>query len=245
MSFADDALTRDALLGGRVRLWQPRRGFRAATDAVLLAAAVDARPGDRVLDAGCGAGAATLCLLARLPGVEAQGLEAQADYAALARRNGLPTVWEGDLFDPPADLARIGFDWVMTNPPFFSPDGAGSPDPGRDAARRAAAPAGAWASAALRRVRSGGRLALIHLAERLPEILAGLAGAGDIRVLPLQPRIGRPAGRILLTARKGARGPFRLAAPLVLHDGPAHEGDRDDFSAAARAVLRDGAALSF
>lgn len=245
MSFTDDALTEDRLLGGRVRLMQPRRGYRAATDPVLLAAAVGARPGDRVLDVGCGAGAAALCLAARVPGVAVEGLELQADYAALARRNGVGAVWEGDLFAPPAEVKAAGFDWVMTNPPFFDAADAASPDAGRDRARREAAPAADWVAAALKRVRSGGRLAVIHLAERLPEILSGLAGAGDIAVLPLQAREGRAAKRVIVTARKGAKGPFRLAAPLVLHEGAAHLTDEDDFSAAAQAVLRDAAALAF
>lgn len=140
--FADSALTEDALLGGLVRLLQPRAGYRAATDPVLLAAASAAKPGARVLDAGCGAGAAMLCLAARVPGLETHGLELQPPYAGLARRNAdlngvAAAIWDGDLFGPPAELRRIGFDIVMTNPPYFDAFGAPSPDPGRDAARRA------------------------------------------------------------------------------------------------------------
>ncbi|MFV0473666.1 MAG: methyltransferase, partial [Pikeienuella sp.] len=92
---------------------------------------------------------------------------------------------------------------------------------------------------------SGGRVAMIHLAAKLPEILSGLRGAGDIAVLPLQPRAGRGAKRVLVTAKKGAKGPFRLAAPLTLHAGAAHEGDRDDFTPEATAILRKGGALRF
>lgn len=242
----DDAdLTEDAFLDGRVRLRQPRKGYRAATDPVLLAAAVAARPGDRVLDVGCGVGAASMCLCARHT-VEAHGLETQAPYAALARINAPDlTVWDGDLFAPPAALSRIGFDWVMSNPPYYEPSGAASPDAGRDLARREATGADAWVAACLRRVRSGGRIAVIHLADRLPDILTGLTGAGDIAVLPLQARAGRPAKRVIVTARKGARGPFRLAPPLIIHDGPSHMADRNDFTGAAQSVLRDGEPLVF
>ena len=126
MSFAEDALTEDALLGGRVRLRQPAKGYRAATDPVLLAAAVGARTGETVLDAGCGAGAAALCLAARVPGLALHGLELQADYAALARINAPQlTVWEGDLLAPPAVLRSIAFDWVISNPPYFDAADAG------------------------------------------------------------------------------------------------------------------------
>ncbi|MDT8344261.1 MAG: methyltransferase, partial [Thermohalobaculum sp.] len=101
------ALTEDRLLGGRVRLLQPGAGYRAATDPVLLAAAVPARPGERVLELGIGAGAATLCLAARVAGLVHAGLEIQPDYLALAARNaalnGVALVlFEGDVAAPPA-----------------------------------------------------------------------------------------------------------------------------------------------
>ena len=85
--FADDDLTRNAFLGGRVHLWQPVRGYRAGIDPVCLAAAVPARATQCVLDLGCGAGAATLCLGARVAGLDLTGVEMQPAYADLARRN--------------------------------------------------------------------------------------------------------------------------------------------------------------
>jgi tRNA1(Val) A37 N6-methylase TrmN6 len=249
-AFAEADLTCDALLGGRVRLVQPRRGYRAATDPVLLAAACPARPGERVLDLGCGAGAAALCLAARVPGLDLHGLELQPAYAALGRRNAgangvALTVHEGDVAAPPPALRALSFDHVIANPPFFDAAAPGSPEPGRDAARREAeGGVGLWVDAALRRLRQGGWLTLIHRAERLPAILAALEGrAGAVAVLPLAAREGRPALRMILRARKDRGGPFRLAAPLALHAGPAHARDGDDFAPAAAAVLRDGAAL--
>jgi tRNA1(Val) A37 N6-methylase TrmN6 len=249
---AEAGLTCDALMGGRVRLWQPTEGYRAATDPVLLAAACPARPGERVLDLGCGVGAAALCLAARVEGLTLHGLELQSDHAALARRNaaanGAPLeVHEGDVAAPPAPLRAKPYDHVIANPPFFAAAGSGSPRADRDLARREGAEGVAgWVDAGLRRLRQGGWLTLIHRVERLPAILAALEGrAGDAAVLPLCPREGRPAPRVIVKARKDARGPFRLAAPLVLHAGAAHVADGDDFTAAAAAVLRHGEALAF
>lgn len=243
--------TEDALLGGRVRLVQPRRGYRAATDPVLLAASVPARSGEAVLDLGCGVGAAVLCLAARVPGLALAGLELQADYLAAAaenaRANGVEIALHlGDVAAPPAALRQARFDHVMMNPPWFETGAASpAPDPGRDTAHRGGKLA-PWVDCALARLRPGGRLAAIQRAERVPELLAALAGrAGDIALLPVAAREGRAAKRVILTARKGTKGPFRLAAPLVMHAGEAHLSDRDDHSARARAILRDAAALEF
>jgi tRNA1Val (adenine37-N6)-methyltransferase len=246
--FAPDALTDDKFLCGRLRLLQPVKGYRAATDPVLLAAACPAQPGETVLDLGCGAGAAALCLGLRVPGLTLAGLELQPDYAALARqnadRNGLSFfVHDGDLTRMPADLRR-DFDHVIANPPYYPPGGSPSPVPGRARAMQVETPLDDWVSAASRRLRPGGWLTLICGADGLPPVLSAMGTKlGSATVLPLAARQGRPALRILLQARKGGRAPFRLLAPFVLHQGPAHDGDRESYTPEANAVLRDGADL--
>jgi len=247
--FAPDELSDDAFLGGSLQLLQPRHGYRAATDPVLLAAAVPARPGQRVLELGCGVGTAVLCLGYRVPGLALFGVERQPAYAALARanaaRNGQKVdVVEGDIARLPAEL-RHPFDHVLVNPPFF-PAGGGTAatDAGREAALREETPLALWIDAATRRLAPGGWLTLIHLAERLPDLMTALDGRlGTASLLPLVPRAGRPASRLLLRARKGGRGAFRLLPPLVMHDGATHDGDRDSFTPEVQAVLRQGASL--
>lgn len=244
-------IVEDGFLEGRVRIRQPARGYRAATDPVLLAAAVPARPGDAVLDLGCGAGTAALCLAARVEGLELHGLELQPDYARLARENAALNgralaVHEGDLRAVPAALRSRSFGAVMLNPPFHAPTDIGSPDPGRDLAnRRADATLFDWIAAALARTRPGGVVVAIMRIEGLPEILAALADRASAAVLPLAARTGRDAKRVIVRARKGARTPFRLAAPLVLHAGAAHDRDGDDHTPQARAILCGAAALDF
>lgn len=246
--FDPDGLSDDKFLCGRLRLLQPLRGYRAATDPVLLAAACPAQAGESVLDLGCGAGAAALCLGARVPGLRLSGLELQVDYAELARRNaernGIPVeVHEGDLVRMPVGLRR-DFDHVIANPPYYPAGGSSSPVPGRARAMRVETPLADWVTAAGRRLRPGGWLTLICGADGLPQVLGAMGGKlGSAAVLPLAPREGRPALRILVQARKGGRAAFRLLAPLVIHAGPAHDGDRENYTPEANAILRDGADL--
>lgn len=249
MIFAPEDRTDDLFLGGRLRLAQPRTGYRASADPVLLAAACPAQAGDRVLDLGCGVGVASFCLGARVAGLRLAGLERQAAYADLARHNACVTgisleVHDGDLRDMPPALRRP-FDHVIANPPYFARHGGSAArDAGREAAQREDTPLADWAAAARRRLHPGGWLTMIHAADRLPELLAGLAGFGAVAVLPLAPRPARAASRVIVRARKGARAPFRLLAPLILHEGAAHDGDRENYTPALRAVLREGVPLA-
>lgn len=252
MGFADADLTRDGFLGNALHLWQPRNGYRAATDPVLMAASVMAKPGARVLELGCGAGAALLCLGRRLDALDLSGLELQPDYADLARRNAAANniaarIIEGDLTAMPDVLRQESFDHVIANPPYLE-TGGGTPsqDAGREVAFREATPLAAWLEAAIRRLKPGGVLTFIQRSERLVDLLAGLDGrVGSIAVKPLASRTGRPASRVVLSAQKGGRGAFQLHSPLILHDGVRHDSDRESHSPEATAILRHGQPLIF
>ena len=244
-----EAATRDRLLGGRVELSQPRHGFRTAIDAVLLAAAVPARAGERALDLGTGTGAAALCLARRVDGVAVTGLDADADLIALAAANVAAngfgdrvTMLAGDLGDPPAALEPGSFHHALANPPHLCADRArASPRAGRAAAMvEGAADLDVWVRCAAAMVRPRGSVTFIHRADRLDAVLAALAGhCGDVTVFPLWPGPGgRPAKRILVSARAGSRGPLRLLPGLVLHDAAGR------YTPAAEAVLRHGEALA-
>ena len=241
-------VTQDALLNGRVRLRQAAEGYRAAVDPVLLAAAVPVREKpQRVLDLGCGPGAALLCYLTRADADHGFGLEADPVAAGLCRENieanrlaNRAGVVEGDLRDLGSLVETGGFDQVFANPPYLDPRAADRPPhAGRD---RAHVEGGAaltdWLDAMLLALRPKGGLTMIHRADRLPEIIAGLQGrAGDLTVVPLWPRAGVAAKRVIVKARKGVRGGAILHPGLVLH------GAGQAYTAAADAILRDGAAL--
>lgn len=244
-------VTRDGFLGGRLTILQPKEGYRAGIDAVLLAASVRARPGQSVLDLGCGVGVAALCLGWRVQGLRLCGLEMQVRYAALARKNAEKNgiafeVHDGDLSKMPAALRQQSFDHVVANPPYYRV-GARSPsrDPGRETAHGERTPLAVWIDAATRRLAPRGTLSVIQRADRLPDLLAALdSRLGSVQVLPIQPRTAQPAGLILLTARKSGKGGFELRSPLILHEGLRHEKDAESYRESVRAVLRDGALLN-
>lgn len=244
----DACLTRDAFLGGHVQAWQPRVGYRAATDPVFLAASVPARAGQSVLELGCGVGVASLCLSARVPGLSLTGIELQTDYAALARRNALENaaplrVAEADLRALPSDIRSQSFDHVIANPPYYAAHGPAAHDVGRDRALREDTPLTDWLYVGLRRVRDGGFLTVIHLTDRLPDILAALDRRASVVALPLAARAKRPARRVIVQARKGGRSPFVLLPPLVIHEGDSHPGDGEYFTGIVREIMRDLGAL--
>ncbi|MFM7347259.1 MAG: tRNA1(Val) (adenine(37)-N6)-methyltransferase [Tagaea sp.] len=231
--------TADRLLGGRVVFSQAADGYRAAIDPVLLAAAAGAPR--RALDLGCGAGAALLCLLARVPGAEAVGIErdpAMADFArANITANGFGArarVIANDI----ATFAETGFDLVMANPPYLDAARADpSPHPGKRAADIEDTPLAAWIAAAAKAASPKGRILFVHRADRLVDLLTAMAGLGEIVVLPLWPRAGQAAKRVIVRARVGSKTPLVLAPGLVLH------GTGGEFTPETEAILRDGAEL--
>ncbi|WP_370400550.1 tRNA1(Val) (adenine(37)-N6)-methyltransferase [Sulfitobacter sp. JB4-11] len=242
-------LTSDAFLGGKLHILQPREGYRAGVDAVLLAAAVPATPGQRVLELGCGAGAAILCLAARVPDLKLTGIERQPAMADLARRNGQGAldVICADLADLPLGVRQLQFDHVLANPPYYDRAASvSSDDPGREAAHGEHTPLARWVKVAGKRLAPKRQMTFIHRAERLPDLIRALPhDLGSVEVLPLAARMGRAADRIILRAHKNGRGAFRLHAPLILHEGVAHTHDGDSFVPKIRDVLRNGAPLEF
>ncbi len=240
-------IVENALLGGRVRLRQPAKGYRAGMDAALLAAAVSGKPGERLIEAGCGAGGALMQIAARQPEMALVGLERDADMAELARDNAVlnsapATILTGDVASGFRALDLPPFDWAISNPPFFDDPGAlRAPAPGKRDAWMADDGLAAWTRFLLKSVREGGRIIVIHRADRLADLLALLGEtAGSFSVRGIHPHADEPAKRVLVQATKTGRAPLRLLPPLILHDrsGSKHTPE-------AEAILRGEAALPF
>jgi tRNA1(Val) A37 N6-methylase TrmN6 len=248
-----DAAGFDTLLAGRLRLQQPPSGHRAGTDAVLLAAVAPPDCTGRVVDLGASTGAAGLMAGLRAPGAPLTLVEIDPAMADLARANveangmaGRCRVVEADIRATHRDRAALGLTSgdaaiVLCNPPWLAPGRARpSPDTGRRRAHMLAdGELDLWAKAAADLLAPKGSLVLIHRADALAECLAVLSRQfGGLRILPVHPRSGQPASRILVSAVKGSRAPLSLLPPLVLH------GEDGRFTPVAAAIHRGEAGLS-
>lgn len=243
-------LTRDAFLGGRLTVTQPGRGFRAGLDSVLLGAAV-AESSRTLLDLGAGVGTAALVALANIPALTATFLEADPDMLGLAGLNAAANGMDGrakliglDLTAPGRARAATGlpadhFTSVIANPPFFDPARGSAPSPARaDARHMNEATLDTWVKTAATHAAPNGEVIFVHTAEALPSLLTAFTQRfGAVTVLPLLPREGQPASRILVRGIKGSRAPFQLLASRALHevDGRAF---RPEFDAIFRGTGR-------
>lgn len=263
----------DYLLDGRVQITQNAQGYRAGLDAVMLAAACPARGGDSVLDLGCGAGAASLCLAARVENLRITGIEIQPEQAELAgvnfaqlssrpsrvaapSRDPMKVENPNPSWDPGspclrhsgrddsfqiicADLteytfAANAFDHIIMNPPYHDAAQHMAPE---NSARETAfmmPDLSAWIAAARRTVKTHGSLTIIHRADAVMDILANLQSFGAVEIIPLWPRAGVDAERVIVRAIKGRKTPPRIRAGIILHEKDGSETE------ALRNILRGG-----
>jgi len=244
--------TQDGFLGGKLRITQPKDGFRSGHDAVLLAAAIQPDMDvNTVCDLGSGVGAVALCAAARLPHLDVTGVEidaAQVDMAcANATQNGLAErarFATGDLTAPfeTLGLPANAFDMVLANPPYYRQGTVPTPDNAAKSRAHLAVDEGLdiWVSRACALAKAGGYVAFIQRADALATLLAAFTPRlGDIVILPVAPRYGMAAHRIILCGRRDRRGVPMLLPTLYLQNNDMQASDE------AENILRHGAALAF
>ncbi|MDD2877149.1 MAG: SAM-dependent methyltransferase [Acidiphilium sp.] len=238
MSFTDGTL-----FGGRLHYRQTTCGHRSGIEPVLLAATIPARPGDNVIEAGTGAGAGLLCLNARVAGLKGIGIERDPDLASLAADNFRANAAHG-LMAIAADVNHLPltcrFDHGFANPPWRSVLDTASPDLARQRAHRASSGLlSAWTTALAAMLRPRGSLTFILPASSLDECLFAMkhADCGAYHIMPLWPRVGRPAKLVIIQSRKDARGSVNLRSGLILHGS-------NGYTPETELILRDGAGLA-
>jgi tRNA1(Val) A37 N6-methylase TrmN6 len=231
------------VLNKQVRLLQPHGGFRTSLDSVMLAAACPAQSGDHLLDLGCGVGGAGFCVLFRVPDTKLTGVDIQEDHIDLARQNidlnsmsGRAEFIAGDIhgFRQPA------FDHVICNPPYME-SGTHTPSPTKAKATAHGHDETTlqdWLDAAFHNLKSGGSFTIIHRADQADKIISGLGKRfGAVEIIPLWPRRGVEAKRVIIRAVKDRKTPATLHAGLILHEA------NGDYTAETEKILRGGEGL--
>ncbi len=236
------------VLDKKVHLFQPEAGFRTGLDSVMLASACLAGAGDKVLDAGCGVGGALFSLLYRVPDCRLTGVEIEQAYIALAKENISLNRGVGKVDFIHADIRDVAkekvycFDHVMCNPPYLE-SGEHVPSPN---AKKAIAMGNQlpdlslkdWIKAAHRLLKSGGSLTMIHRADKTDSIIQELGRRfGAVEIIPLWPKQGRLAKRVIIRAKKDSKTPTKIHAGLVLHE------EDGSYTKEAQEILRNGKGL--
>lgn len=250
-------LSKDAFLGGALEILQPRSGYRAGLDAVLLAAAAPVRAGsrERVLDAGSGVGVVGLCVARRVADARVTLAEIEPELLALARDN----VVRNDLNDRvqvvQVDVAKGGasfegvteaefpagsFAHVLANPPYLEAGTGTVPGNPLKASAHQMVRGGldAWIRFLAAGAASDGSATVIYPADRLAALVTSMEGRfGALKVFPVFPRHNSAATRIIVQGVKGSRAPLQVLCGIVLHD------DGNAFRPDVQQILRHGAAL--
>ena len=253
MKLNQNEFSDDAFLGGRLRLFQPKKGFRAGIDSVLLAASINARSGDSVLDVGTGAGAVLFCLMQRVHSLRAMGIEIQEEYYSLAVKNSEKNNFEarillGDFQSLESVLKSYNFDHIFFNPPYYS-EGAYKKSGNSSRELASVETPGLLKKIlkfALKRCKPYGFITLINRPANLGRILSVLEkGAGDIKILPILSSRRDPTFRVIIRARKAAKGETKLLEGLNLFQINVGEKDSNKYSPRVLEVLEQGAPLTF
>lgn len=234
------------VLDHRVRLLQPAAGFRTSLDSVMLAAACPAQQGETLLDLGCGVGGAGFCVLARVPGTHLTGTDIQPDHIDLAIQNIALNNMEGRAAFVTGDIRSLHvneFDHVICNPPYLD---AGTHTPSPSAPKATALyhadediSVKDWIDAGFRNLKNGGSFTIIHRADHTDKIIQSFGKKfGAIEIIPLWPRMGEPAKRVIIRALKNRKTPVKIHAGLVLHktDG-SYTGQADQILRGAEALI--------
>ena len=238
------------ILDKRLKLLHTEYGFKTSMDSVLLAAACPVKKkltaGDHILDMGCGIGGAGLSVLMRVSGTTLTGVEIQPDHVELAERNAAVNRLQERTEFICADIRNFTcentFDHVICNPPYLeagahlrSPYDEKATAMGHEDKKLTVKD---WVDAAHDALKSNGSMSMIHRADKIDRIILALGKRfGAVEIIPLWPKAGENAKRVIIRAIKHRKSPATLHAGLVLHD------EDGNYTDEAEKILRGMTAL--
>ena len=243
-----DEFTKDSFLGGGIRIWQPKKGYRAGIDPILLAASVNVSAGQKVLDLGCGVGTASFAIGYRVKNVELYGVEIQKVFADLAdlnsKENGIEFQVEcNNISKLSSNITSKNFDHVIANPPYFDrKSSVRGINVSKEKSFGDTRPISEWLKVAAKRAKPKGFVHFIVRSDRLMEIFTNMPNSlGSLVITPVISRKNENAKLTILHAKKNGRAGFIISSPIVLH--PLKSDSREKYVPEVDKVLRNGASL--
>ena len=240
--------TKDSFLGGGIRIWQPKKGYRAGIDPILLAASVNVSAGQKVLDLGCGVGTASFAIGYRVKNVELYGIEIQKVFADLAdlnsKENGIEFQVEcSNISNLSSNITSKNFDHVIANPPYFDrKSSVRGINVSKEKSFGDTRPISEWLKVAAKRAKPKGFVHFIVRSDRLMEIFTNMPNSlGSLVITPVISRKNENAKLTILHAKKNGRAGFIISSPIVLH--PQKSDVREKYIPEVDKVLRNGASL--
>ena len=219
----------DEIWAGGPRFLQTSEGFKLSTDSVLLCDFVNMKHVQNCLDLGSGTGVLCVLLGIKNPRAEITGIELQAEYAQISRRNieensleNRVKILRDDLRNH-KDIIKAGsFHLVVSNPPYFAENsGYSAPLEHRALAREERnctlsdiCQAARWA------LRWGGRFCLVHRPERLSEVFCEMTAAGiePKRLALVFHSVDKAPSLVLIEGKRGGKKGIKIEPPLILSD---------------------------
>ena len=243
-----DEFTKDSFLGGGIRIWQPKKGYRAGIDPILLAASVNVNAGQKVLDLGCGVGTASFAIGYRVKNVELYGIEIQKVFADLAdlnsKENGIEFQVEcTNISNLSSNITSKNFDHVIANPPYFDrKSSVRGINVSKEKSFGDTRPISEWLKVAAKRAKPKGFVHFIVRSDRLMEIFTNMPNSlGSLVITPVISRKNENAKLTILHAKKNGRAGFIISSPIVLH--PQKSDVREKYIPEVDKALRNGASL--
>ncbi len=243
----------DKFLGGKLAISQLKSGYRAGNDPVLLAASLSLKPGQTLLDLGCGVGTAFLCALARETSIKVTGIELQKELSDLAIKNSARNKFVANIINCNVHklshhIGQKKFDHVILNPPFFYSKSGTLPQNRQKLLSKFVKEGElkSWLLVAMKRLKPKGEISLISRTDTLGLVLGVLEKkVGCIKILPISSFENELSSRLIISGKLGAKGNLSLFFPLIMHRKAVDKTGKNFFTSEAESILYKGNSIAF
>ena len=220
-------LTEDSILNGKLKIYQPKIGYRIPIDPIILASLVDVSNNKMILDAGCGVGTISLILKLKNPSAKIVSIDIDQGMCGLCRLNSSKNSADLEVYNANVKdiiypyFDKYSFDCIVTNPPYFK-EQSSRISASAKLAKFETLPLEDWIEFCLKKLNNKGQFAIIHDASRVDEILFALkksrAKIGDTEITPIYSKKDGNAKRIIVKCKKNSKAMTKIMPSIIVHN---------------------------